>query len=332
MTFSFNVYGYRFSIQGNVEEAVKGLQQDFSFFSAPPCGDEGLIELIGEDSPLHDVPTGDASVCTPRNAVYRQGNTRYIDYHGRGLGIHQEGTGNLKMYSRDPDLLYEAAYLFLLSKIGQALDERGIHRIHALGVEVRGRVLLVLLPMGGGKSTLGLHLLKSPEVRILSDDCPWIDRTGRVLACPLRIGLMPGSEQTVPPEHRRVIQRMEFGPKHVVSSEYFRDRVCPSGDPGIVFLGSRILLPECHIEEVGRAAALQPMLANCVIGVGLFQGLEYILDSSALELVKKTGLGLSRMRNCWQLLRRASICRVHLGRDPECNAKTILEYALKVAK
>jgi hypothetical protein len=104
--------------------------------------------------------------------------------------------------------------------------------------------------------------------------------------------LLPGSEHAIPPEHRRVIQRMEFGPKHLVNSEYFRDRICPSGDPGFVFLGSRTLLPECRIEEVGLAAAFQPVLANCVIGVGLFQGLGFILQSSALELAKKTGLGI----------------------------------------
>jgi hypothetical protein len=143
--------------------------------------------------------------------------------------------------------------------------------------------------------------------------------------------LLPGSEHAIPPEHRRVIQRMEFGPKHhLVKSEYFRDRICPSGDPGFVFLGSRTLLPECRIEEVGLAAAFQPVLANCVIGVGLFQGLGLILQSSALELAKKTGLGLSRMRNCWRLLRRSRVCRVHLGRDPERNANTVLEFLLKV--
>jgi hypothetical protein len=123
---------------------------------------------------------------------------------------------------------------------------------------------------------------------------------------------------------------MEFGPKHVVNFEYFRDRICPSGDPGIVFLGSRTLLPECRIEATGLMAALQPVLANCVIGVGLFQGIEFILESSALELAKKTGLALSRMRNCWHLLRRSRICHLHLGRDQERNAKTVLEFARKM--
>jgi hypothetical protein len=336
MAYHFDVHGCRFSIDGGVAEAVEGIRQDFAFFSSAPapeplgCQRGMAIELIGEDPPLDHLPAGDASVYTPRNVVYRNGVSRYIDYHGRGLGVLDEATGDLKLYSRDAGLLYEAAYLYLLSRIGESLDARGLHRIHALGVEVGGRAVLVLLPMGGGKSTLGLHLMKFPQVRLLSDDAPWIDRTGRLLACPLRIGLLPGSEQSIPPEHRRVVQRMEFGPKHLVNYEYFRDRVCPSAEPGTVLLGARTLSPECRIEEVGRTAALRPVVANCVIGVGLFQGLEFILQSSAWELAKKTGLGISRLRNCAQLLRRSRVCRVHLGRDPERNAQTVLEYALSV--
>ena len=62
----------------------------------------------------------------------------------------------------------------------QYLDRRGLHRIHALGVVVKNRAVLVMLPMGGGKSTLGLHLLKHPEVQILSDDfCT--TRLGRII-------------------------------------------------------------------------------------------------------------------------------------------------------
>ncbi len=325
---SFDVHGFRFSVQGNADAAVDGICEDFRYFSSEPGPgpDDTTVELFRERPPLDDAPPGDAVIYTPRNVVYKAGSRRYIDYHGRGLGILDEASSNLKLYSEDPELLYEAAYLFLLSRIGQGLDQRGLHRLHALGVAVNGRAVLVLLPMGGGKSTLALHLMNLPGVRLLSDDSPWIDRAGRALAYPLRIGLLPGSEQSIPAEHRRVIQRMEFGPKHLVNFSYFQDRVCGSAEPGAVFIGARTLLPECSIEEIGMAAALRPVIANGVIGLGLFQGLEFILQSSALELVKKTGLGLSRLRNCRQLLRRSRIYRVHLGRDPELNAQTILQF------
>jgi hypothetical protein len=325
------VYGFRFSVQGH-EAAVDGVCEDFRFFSSAHAlgRADTTVELFLERPQLDDAPPGDAAIYTPRNVVYRAGRKRYIDYHGRGLGILDEAACSFKLYSEDTELLYEAAYLFLLSRIGQALDQRGLHRMHALGVEVNGRAVLVLLPMGGGKSTLGLHMMNFPEVRLLSDDSPWIDRTGRVFAYPLRIGLLPGSEKSVPAEHRRVIQRMEFGPKHLVNSSYFQDRVCGSAEPGAVFVGARTLLRDCRIEEIGMAEALRPVIANGVIGLGLFQGMEFILQSSALELAKKTGLGLSRLRNCWQLLRRSRIYRVHLGRDAELNARTVLQFTQRL--
>ncbi|MGA3187560.1 MAG: hypothetical protein ABSF22_10675 [Bryobacteraceae bacterium] len=326
MALNFNVHGYRFSVEGD-EKAVAGLAEDFAFFAAESA-DCPTIELFRADPPLTNLPAGDALVYTPRNVAYRDGHTRYIDYHGRGLGILDEISGDFRLYCRDEDLLYEAAYLFLLSRIGEDLDRRGIHRVHALGVEVNGRAVLVLLPMGGGKSTLALHLLRFPEVRLLSDDSPWMDRDGRLLAFPLRLGLLPGSEETIPAEVRRKVQRMEFGPKYLVNYSYFADRVSASAKPGIVFIGSRTMRPESRIEQVGTLAGLRPMLANCVLGVGLFQGLEFLLGSGVLGLSKQFGVGISRCRRSWRLLRESQICRIHLGRDAEQNARAILDYTL----
>lgn len=330
--YAFDVYGYRFSIEGSPAEAIEGIRQDFAYFSRPAAPAAVRLELICADPPSDGLPATDASVYTPRNVVYRASGRRFIDYHGRALGIQDEATGDLKLYSRNAGLLYEAAYLYLLSQIGQKLDDSGLHRIHALGVVVAGRAVLALLPMGGGKSTLGLHLMQHPEVDILSDDSPFIDRHGNVLAYPLRIGLLPGSEDSIPAEHRRVIDRMEFGPKHLVNYSFFQDRVGALAPPGVVLIGTRRMTRDCVIEEVGMMAGLRACVANCIIGVGLFQGLEFILRSSGWELVKHAGVGLSRLRNCFRLLRRSRICRVHLGSDPELNARTVLEYALKLGE
>jgi hypothetical protein len=324
--FQCNVYGYRVSIRG-AAAAVAGLREDFAFFSADCASSDLTIELFQQDPPREGIPATDAVVYTPRNVTYRSGGMRFIDYHGRGLGIQDERTGALKLYSRDTDLLYEAAYLFLLSQIGKYLDHRGMHRIHALGVVIKDRAVLVLLPMGGGKSTIGLHLMQYSEVGILSDDSPFIDRKGRSHAYPLRLGLLPGSEDKIPPEHRRVINRMEFGLKHLVNYSFFSGRVYPSAEPGLVLIGARRLSADCSIEEVGMITGLRACIANCVVGVGLFQGLEFLLRTSGWELVKHARVGLSRFWNCYRMLLRSRVCRVHLGSDPELNARTILEYA-----
>ena len=207
---SFDVYNFRFTVRSAVEEPLRGIEEDFGFFAAKAATDgvaDGVvIELIAGNPPAEILPSSDAVAYTPRNVSYRERGRRFIDYHGRALGIQDEATARFRLYSTHSEMLYEATYLYLLSQIGQSLDAAGLHRVHAVGVVIEDRAVLVMMPMGGGKSTLGLHLLRHPQVEILSDDSPFIDRHGRVLAFPLRLGLLPGSEEQgscgVPADHQ----------------------------------------------------------------------------------------------------------------------------------
>jgi hypothetical protein len=325
----FDVYGFRFAIHSSSQWAQESLAHDFAFFRTSTAGEARIIEILDEEPKYEHLPACDASVYTPRNVVYRNGATAYLDYNGKGLGIHDTSTGSFRIVSRDPHMLYEAVYLFLLSQIGQYLDRKKLHRIHALGVSLNGRAILALLPMGGGKSTLGAHLLQRPEIKLLSDDSPFVDSKGHLHAFPLHLGLLPNHEGQVPEQHRRMIRRMEFGPKILVNYSYFADRVCASAEPGIVFLGRRSLSPECRIERAGMTAGIRAAVTNCVVGLGLFHGLEFILESSALELASKASVAYSRLTNCLQLLRRSEVYYVHLGRDPETNARCVTEFAHK---
>src|SRR6185312_14524896 len=106
----FDVYGFRFSISSSTAEPLEGLKEDFAFFQTNRAEEGVKLELFDEEPPRQDLPSTDACVYTPRNVVYRSDGKRYIDYHGRALGIQDETNGNLKLYSRDPNLLYEAAY------------------------------------------------------------------------------------------------------------------------------------------------------------------------------------------------------------------------------
>jgi hypothetical protein len=181
--------------------------------------------------------------------------------------------------------------------------------------------------MGGGKSTLGAALLKQSGMSILSDDSPFIDRAGNALAFPLRLGLLKGREDEVPEEHRRMVQRMEFGPKYLINYSHFANRVVDRAKPGLLLLGRRTLAEKGRVEKAPYTQAMQAMLPNMIVGIGLFQGLEYLLERSALEIAGKAGLGWSRLRSAHTLVRTSRTFLFHMGRSPEDNAQMVMELA-----
>ena len=306
------------------------LANDFAHFKKDFSGAPSFrLELSEDDPPYDEVPTRPATVYTPRNVGLTEGARTYVDYSGRGLAVWDRQERIFRIYTRDPHLQYEASYLFLLSRIGEELDQRRMHRIHGLALSYNGRAVLAVLPMGGGKSTLGAHLLKNPAFGFLSDDSPFIDAAGAVHAFPLRLGLLPGGEGEIPPKYLRTIQRMEFGPKHLVDYRYFASRIQASAEPGIVFLGKRSLGTECHIEPVSTMEWSKSMVANCVVGLGLYQGLEFVMRSNPAELFGKAGVAWSRWRNARQLCRRSEVYHLILGRDHDHNARTVFDFVVR---
>jgi len=326
-TQHFDVYGFRFSITGAPGSALSGICQDFAYFSSESAKSDHRIEMIDSAPDFGNLPDLEATIYTPRNVVYRCPDQSYIDYQGSGLGVHDHVGQKFTMYSENPDLRYEAVYLFLLSQIGKYLDERGMHRVHALAVSISGRAILVLLPGGGGKSTLALELLKHKEVSLLSDDSPFVDQDGNLHAFPLRLGLLEQSASGLSEKDYRVIQRMEFGPKVLLNYEKFAHRILSEASPGLILLGARTLASTGRLQTAGLWKGFRAMTANCIVGLGLFQGLEFILSTSPWELLTRVGLVASRTRASWRLLRRSRVYTLKLGRSAASNAQAVMELA-----
>ena len=56
-----------------------------------------------------------------------------------------------------------------------------------------------------------------------------------------------------------------------------------------LLLGNRTTGRRAQIEAVSRSAALRHVIANSIIGIGLYQGLEFLLQKSLGESVRHTG-------------------------------------------
>jgi hypothetical protein len=201
-----------------------------------------------------------------------------------------------------------------------------MHRVHALAIERNGSCALFLLPSGGGKTTIGMGILKQDvPYRLVSEDSPLITRSGRVLPFPLRFGIVAGKAPEFAPGYVTYIERMEFAPKYLVSLKAFEGRIAEGVFlPGMVFIGQRTLAATCTIRKTGRISGFKALIRHMIIGVGLYQGVEFMLQTSLLDLFKYAGLFLSRLLSGVAMLYRAKVFVVELGRDPHANLKEIL--------
>jgi hypothetical protein len=310
---------------GDWPEVLGALALDFAWFERDGWTDAGASLTIERREPDWDAHAGArASFVTPRNVVLQDGDRTVIDYFGRALSVYDRARQHVTIQGLDAALVHEAAYHFVVSRIGEHLDRVGLVRLHALGLSGGSGAVAVMLPSGGGKSTLGLRALREPGVRMLSDDSPLIDRRGRLHPFPLRVGINATDAERLPAGHVRRIERMEFHPKLALELSAFRDRIedQPQRLRHLV-LGRRSLGRTATLEPLGRSAALGPLLRESVVGVGLYQGMEFVLQRGARDVLAQARPGAVRARGCLAALSGARVWRLTTCRDFEANWRAL---------
>lgn len=329
MNTFFDFYGLRVEVRGPAAVLSQHLVRDFSGFLGSPTSSPDLTLELHLQAPDYDaLPNLAVAFSTPRNLVYRRGEDRILDYFGRGLAIGNVKTGQYALYTADQDLLREMAYLLLLSKSGQHCDHHHMHRLHALALSYRGEAVLVLLPSGGGKTTMALSMLNRDGFGLLSEDSPLIDRDGRVLPFHTCLGVKNGSGcPPIPAQYLRRVRRMEFDPKTLVDLDYFQPRLETEAFwPRYLLVGQRTLGSGTAIRPLAALRAWHALITNMVVGIGIYQGLEFLLERGSWEVFSRLGLVASRLRNAWQLLKRAEAWQIQLGRDVERNSDRLIRF------
>ena len=324
-------YGFCIEIKPDDASTLEDLRMDFSHFITEKGIPVVSFFVFAEPPDYSQLPPLRASFYTPRNICYKQRDLSFIDYFGKGLTVVDNRQNTYKIYCPERHLRHEIVFLSILSLVGRRLDDRGMHRIHALGVEAGSKAALVLLPSGGGKTTLLLELIKDKRIKLISEDSPLIERSGRILPFPLRIGVSyPDKPRDVPESCLHLIERMEFGKKYIISMDYFKGRVSQGAlEPGFIICGVRCLGKDSMITPLSKYKAFTELIKNSVIGVGLYQGLEFLLQRGVLGLLQESGVILSRLGNCLKLIFRAKAYLFVIGCDREKNAETLSKFLLK---
>ncbi len=128
---------------------------------------------------------------TARNyKVYGFNANRTVEYDD-GTCVYADLSNGIREYwvcSPKSLLLYEVSYLLFQSLVGEALDKKGLYRVHALGLQYHDQTSLVILPSGCGKSALANLFLKETDAKIFSDESPLV-RNRYVYPYPVRMAL-----------------------------------------------------------------------------------------------------------------------------------------------
>jgi hypothetical protein len=315
-----DIHGLRFDVRG-WPEVVDEVLRDFLWFARDDGAAADVTVELERGAPRWD-GYGDltAAFVTPRNVVYQTGSRTILDYFGRASAELDRAAGRIVIRSEHPHLAHEAAYLFVLSRIGEHLDELALPRLHALALSGPRGAICVVLPSGGGKSTLAVTALSDERVRILAEDTPLLDAHGYVHPFPLRIGVNPSDAERMPAGSVRRIERMEFHDKLVLDLDGFRDRVDGEAKPmADLVIGQRSLARDGRLERLPRRAAAGALLREGVVGVGVYQGMEFVLQRGMRDVAGMVGQALTRARCCAAAARRARVWRLTLGRDHASN-------------
>ena len=159
-TAHLDVHGLTIECRSESAVLTFALVRPFKYFLRDEAKSRIQV-FVKEEPPPYDLfPSLHASFVTPRNVVYRDGARKIIDYFGKGVVLEEEHGDLYTIYSSDRNLLCEVFYLLVLSLLGQFCDKTGLLRIHALGLSYENKAILLLLPQGGGKSTMAFSMLR----------------------------------------------------------------------------------------------------------------------------------------------------------------------------
>jgi hypothetical protein len=314
-------------VRCNESSVLEKLQHEFHFFiKKAPAKSSFVIELIANKGP--EIPPMPARKILEHAIIYRLENLKYVDYFGEALIIQDDILQSLKVYSENTGRLFELAFLSLHSILGEKLDQAGLHRVHAVGISLAQKNALIMLPSKGGKSTLLTSLLENPEVKIISDDMPLVDRRGAVHPFPSKISLNAKPESGLLAKlDWHEFRRAYYSPKWTTSLAQIYERIDmqPQSNRTKLIAGFRLSQGESLLSEVPKWKMVVPLCEHMIVGIGLPQVIEIFLSFALIDFIRLPFYAFKRTTAALALLLKSDCYYLYLGPDKSYNAQLILD-------
>jgi hypothetical protein len=323
-----NLHGLVIECKTDSSELTSQLVRPFHYFLSKEKTPDVTVIVKEEDPPYKSFPSVPVTFSTPRNVVYKTDKIKIIDYFGKGVILEDRHRMTYTLYSRNRNFLVEAFYLLTISLFGQFCDMQGMLRVHALAISYNNRAILLPIPPGGGKSTMAMALLEEKQFKLISDDEPIFNRSGYILPFPLRIGtLNPDVLSTIPENYVYEIDRMEFGRKYFIDCKYWDSQIENQPlDEIILFTSQRVMNGTPSIEPVTKLLILRTLIRDAVIGIGLYQGIEFLFSHSSKEVIYKIHVVLKRLKLAMRLASVSTTYRMIISDDIQANARFFTNF------
>lgn len=310
-----DVHGLHLAATGDWPAVLEALARDFEWFTADACEPDVVVEVFrrapdpGRFGPLV------ATSVTERGAFYPTPGGSVSDL-GRALVVTGPGP-DVTVEGEHGWVTWKAAHDALLARAHSHLVQIGRPRVHGLGLAGREGGVLVLLPPGGGKTTLALHAIGDGDARLLSEGSPLLDASGLLHPFPLPLLVRANGRirPELPPRHVRRLEGIDDDPATLELSG-FSDRIqsTPVSLRHVV-VGVRTLAATAALDRIPARAALSPFVRATVAGYGIRHG----GARSTTATLADVSAALSRLRAATTTLRRVETWRLALGLDLDAN-------------
>jgi hypothetical protein len=327
----FDFYGFRLSLRTPAEMEMPALDCEFSFFEVAHTStskSDCQVELLNEKPDFDTFGDLKPSYYTPRNICYHLNQKKIINYHGNAL-LEQDPKGEfITLRCRDAQTAEAIIYSIILYQSGVHLEARGLHRVHALSFSYRSKAIMILLPMGGGKSTMLFELLSDPDFKLVSEDTPLLSADKKVFPFPVKLGLLPGKvPDDVPQSMIARMYHLEGQEKEIVDLAYLGERI--EKEPlelAAIIIGERYLGSSSKLHPVSSWRAWRALFRDCVIGLGVYQGLEFAIMRGLKELFALVFTALIRSRVCAKLALNVPAYEFQMGCNISKNAQQLKSF------
>ena len=301
------------------------LESEFQFFKSESPTFDYTIKLELSNIPQGLIPKLFATKISQNSITYDDGPVRWNDYFGKALTYLNAHTGQAIIYSPKIDFLHELSYLLILSLSGKRMDEMGLHKIHACGIQSENKNVLIMLPSKGGKTTLFLNICENYPVKLISDDTPVIDSNGFIHPFPLRIGVeeIPDflGHHTYP-----LFKREHFSSKYLIPLQSLNRSIYqPDNATSILIIGVRANgeLPQIYAASLTQAYVA--LFENMIIGVGLPIVIEYFVKNNWRDWIKLIKIFFKRSKAAISLWKRSKTYFFVMSSDPKENSDFLIK-------